>query len=164
MIWFEPVSVMTQQPCQLWPRTSVWLCLISTRPPSSFVDQAFVGVWPLHIEKKGGGGIIEGEHRLHVQYVCAVGVLISKCWRFTGLSCFLSPANPTTQKPLWSRGSRQLAMTRHVQHWWGGLDRGPILLLASAASSLWHNRNAHVYVLKRGVRYRCEPMHFTKIL
>lgn len=57
--------------------------------------------------------------------VCSGSVDASKCWRYTGLSCFLSPANPTTHKPLWSRGSRQFAVTRHVQHGWGGLDWGP---------------------------------------
>ncbi len=72
---FEPASVMTQQPCQLWPSTSVCLCPPSPPPHSPppppplpgplwlLWAQAFVGVWPLRLEKKEEG-IMEGEHRL----------------------------------------------------------------------------------------------------
>lgn len=90
-------------------------------PPLTSVGPGFCGcLTPTDKGWGGGGGL--GATRIHV---CAVGVLISKCWRYTGLSCFLSPTNPTTQKPLWSRGSRQLAVTRHVQHGRRGRDWGP---------------------------------------
>lgn len=55
----------------------------------------------------------------------SVWVLISKCWRYTRLSCFLSLVNPANQKPLWSRVSRQAAVTTHVQHGWRGTGWGP---------------------------------------
>lgn len=72
-------------------------------------------------------------------FACAVRVLISKCWHYTGLSCFLSPVNPTAQKPQSSRGSQQLRVTRHGQYGEGWTE--PLkCLLANATSSLWHNR------------------------
>lgn len=100
MIWFEPAPVMTQQPCQLWPSTSVWLCPL---PPWPLFD--FCGPRPLWVsdpqtdwKKIKGGGDYGG--KVQIAQLYSMCVLISKCWHFTGLSCFLSPANPAAQKPL----------------------------------------------------------------
>lgn len=52
--------------------------------------------------------------------------LISKCWRYTRLSCFLSPANPAIQKPLWSRVSRQCCCDHACSAWMKGHGLRPL--------------------------------------
>lgn len=79
-------------------------------------------------------------------HVCVVRVLISNCWRYTGLSCFLSRDNPATQKPPCDPevlGNLVWLGMFSVEGDVGA--EAPVSLPASVTSSLWHNRNANTH-------------------
>lgn len=150
---------MTQQLCQLWPSTSVCLCpLLPLSPPHPTPSrplwllwaQAFVGVWPLRTEKKKKKkeeGIIDGEHRfgrracMCVQWECwlasADATQASAVSSHQLIPLPRSPCDPEVLGSLLWPGT--FSMDGEV---W---TEAPVCLLASATSSLWHNRDTHTH-------------------